>query len=62
MADRRLHRLLDGAQIVPGGSPERFRVVLDIGGRKATFEVTAGSVKNPFALQEMRTFSCPAGL
>lgn len=57
-----LHRLFDGAQIVPGGSPERFRVVLDIGGRKATFEVTAGSVKNPFALQEMRTFSCPAGL
>lgn len=57
-----LHRLFDRASIIPGASPERFRAVLDVGGRKAIFEVTTGSVKNPFALKEMREFSCPAGL
>jgi type VI secretion system protein ImpL len=57
-----LHRLFDNARIVPGGSPERFQATLNVGGRKVSFEVTAGSVKNPFALKEMREFSCPAGL
>lgn len=57
-----LHRLLDGAQIQPGSSPERFTAVLDVGGRTATFEITASSVKNPFRLSELREFNCPAGL
>lgn len=57
-----LHRLFDGGRIEPGASPEHFRVVLDVGGRKAAFEVRTSSVKNPFALAEMRQFACPAGL
>jgi type VI secretion system protein ImpL len=57
-----LHRLFDQARIVPGSSPQSFRATFDVGGRKATFEVTAGSAKNPFALRELREFSCPAGL
>ena len=57
-----LHRLFDKAHIVAGDSPERFRATLDVGGRRVTLEVSAGSVKNPFALQELQTFRCPAGL
>lgn len=57
-----LHRLFDKARIAPGNSPERFQATLDVGGRKVSFEVVAGSVKNPFALKEMREFACPAGL
>jgi type VI secretion system protein ImpL len=57
-----LHRLFDQATILPGDSPERFRAVINVGGRKATFEVTAGSVKNPFRMQELGSFRCPAGL
>ncbi len=57
-----MHRLFDNARIVPGSSSERFQATLNVGGRKVSFEVIAGSVKNPFALKEMREFSCPAGL
>jgi len=57
-----LHRLFDKATIVPGHSPERFQATVDIGGRKVRLEVVSGSVKNPFALREMREFACPAGL
>ncbi len=57
-----LHRLFDAAQIQQGSSPERFTADLDVGGRKVRFEITAASVKNPFRLVELNTFSCPAGL
>jgi type VI secretion system protein ImpL len=57
-----LYRLFDAAQIIPGESPERFKAVFTIGGRKATFEVVASSVKNPLRLSELKTFTCPAGL
>lgn len=57
-----LHRLFDAAQIQQGASPERFTADLEIGGRKVRFEITAASVKNPFRLAELNTFSCPAGL
>ena len=57
-----LFRLFDRLQMTPAGTPERFKVVFDIDGRKATFEVTASSVVNPFQLRELREFSCPASL
>lgn len=57
-----LHRLLDRAEFIAGDSPERFRAVVNVGGRHATFEITASSVKNPFRLKEMREFRCPTGL
>ena len=57
-----LFRLFDRLQIAPAGAPERFRVTFDIDGRKATFEVTASSVVNPFRLRDLAEFSCPTTL
>jgi type VI secretion system protein ImpL len=57
-----LFRLFDNVRIEPGAMPERFRAVFDVDGRKAVFEVTASSVRNPFRLRELTDFSCPAGL
>jgi type VI secretion system protein ImpL len=57
-----LFRLFDQAQMRPSGSPERFQVTFDVGGRKATFEVTTSSVQNPFALPQLAGFSCPGRL
>ncbi|WP_232540158.1 type VI secretion system membrane subunit TssM [Azohydromonas aeria] len=57
-----LFRLFDSVRIDPGGAPERFRATFDIDGRRAVFEVTASSVRNPFRLAELAEFSCPAGL
>ena len=39
-----------------------FRATFDIDGRKAVFEVTASSVRNPFRLRELHDFQCPMGL
>ncbi|MEX8499196.1 type VI secretion system membrane subunit TssM [Leptothrix ochracea] len=57
-----LLRLFDGRRLEPGRAPERFRVVFEFDGRKATFEVTASSVRNPFMLRELSEFSCPNSL
>ena len=57
-----LFRLFDRLQITPAGAPELFRVTFDVDGRKATFEVTASSVVNPFRLRELAEFSCPTTL
>lgn len=57
-----LFRLFDRLQIAPAGAPERFRVTFDVDGRKATFEVTASSVVNPFRLRDLAEFHCPGSL
>ena len=58
-----LFRMFDkAARIEPGNSPEKFRVTFDVDGRKAVFEVTTSSVRNPFVLRELRDFSCPSSL
>ncbi|HNB43694.1 MAG TPA: type VI secretion system membrane subunit TssM [Burkholderiaceae bacterium] len=57
-----LHHLFDRMRIEPGRSPERFRVTFELDGRKAVFEVTASSVRNPLRLRELTEFSCPNGL
>jgi type VI secretion system protein ImpL len=49
-------------QVEPGAAPERFRVTFNVGGRKAVFEVTTSSVRNPFRLRELGEFACPTGL
>jgi type VI secretion system protein ImpL len=56
-----LFRMLDKASVEPGGTPERFRVAFNIDGRKASFEVVASSVQNPFRLRELEQFQCPGG-
>lgn len=57
-----LLRIFDRVRIDPGPSPERFRATFDLDGRKAVFEVTTSSVRNPFKLAELSQFSCPMGL
>ena len=57
-----LHRFFDKAQITPGASPEKFVAAFNFDGRKVAFEVTAGSVQNPFKLRELEEFSCPGRL
>ncbi len=57
-----LFRLFERVNIVPGNSPEKFRATFDVGGRKASFDVTTSSVKNPLRLPELRSFQCPQGL
>ena len=57
-----LFRLFDRVSLQPSGAPEKFTAIFDIDARKAVFEVTAGSVRNPLRLQEMRSFQCPNGL
>ena len=58
-----LFRMFDKAtRIEPGNSPEKFRATFDVDGRKAVFEVTTSSVRNPFTLRELKDFSCPSSL
>jgi type VI secretion system protein ImpL len=57
-----LFRLFDRVSVEPTGAPERFRATFDVDGRKAVFEVTTSSVRNPFRLRELGEFSCPQGL
>jgi type VI secretion system protein ImpL len=56
-----LHRLFDKAQIVPGNSPERLMMILNLDGRRIVLEVTSSSVQNPFRLRQIQEFSCPSG-
>ena len=57
-----LLRMFDRVRIEPGNSPERFRATFDVDGRKAVFDITTSSVRNPFVLRELADFSCPSGL
>jgi type VI secretion system protein ImpL len=57
-----LLRLFERVTIEPTNAPERFRATFDVDGRKAVFEVTASSVRNPFRLRELNEFACPVGL
>jgi len=54
-----LFRLMDHAAVQEGGSPGRFRVTFDVGGRHASFEVQSDSGANPFRLRELEHFDCP---
>ena len=54
-----LFRMFDKLSLVPSGGPERFKVTFNVDNRKATFEVTASSVVNPFKLPELASFGCP---
>jgi type VI secretion system protein ImpL len=49
-------------QVEAGRGSERLRVTFDLDGRKAVFEVTASSVRNPLRLRELADFGCPQGL
>ena len=57
-----LFRIFDRVSFVAGGEREKYRAMFDLDGRKATFDITASSVRNPFRLDELSKFSCPQGL
>ena len=58
-----LLRLFDRVAFEPvANSQVTFRATFDIDGRKAVFEITASSVRNPFRLRELHEFQCPMGL
>ena len=55
-----LLRAVDG-RIAAGAQPDKFRITFN-GGGLAVFELTANSVRNPFTLNALRSFRCPAKL
>jgi type VI secretion system protein ImpL len=57
-----LFRMFDQAQVDPTAQPEKFLVTFNPDGRKAQFEVTTSSVRNPFRLRELEQFQCPGRL
>lgn len=52
-------RLLNAAEVRPTNVSDRTRVVFNVGGRIAIFQMQSGSVLNPFALAALSRFSCP---
>ena len=54
-----LFRLFDMAK-VEGSQTDRYRLIFSFEGRKATFELRATSIRNPFRLRELDQFRCPA--
>lgn len=57
-----LFRMFDNVQISPTPQSEKFIATFNINNKKAQFEVTTSSVQNPFRLQELQDFRCPAKL
>jgi type VI secretion system protein ImpL len=53
-------RLLDAAEIRRTNVADRSRVIFNIGGRIAIFQMQSGSVLNPFTLPALSNFSCPS--
>lgn len=51
-------QLLDSSQVRRGGSPDRFRVMFEVNGYRAEFDVRSDSVINPFFLPELERFRC----
>ncbi|MCF8002687.1 MAG: type VI secretion system membrane subunit TssM [Chromatiaceae bacterium] len=55
-------RLLDRARLRATGQEELFRVTFSLAGLSARFDLRAASVRNPFQLDELRSFRCPERL
>jgi len=52
-------RLLDAAEIRRTNVSDRKRIIFNIAGRIAIFQLQSGSVTNPFALPALSKFNCP---
>ncbi|MDG1282044.1 MAG: type VI secretion system membrane subunit TssM [Pseudorhodobacter sp.] len=52
-------RLLDAASIRRTNVSDKNRVIFNVGGRIAIFQMQSGSSLNPFALPSLGKFSCP---
>ncbi len=57
-----LLRLFDRARVERLAQPEKMVVTFTFDGREISFDVTAGSVQNPYGLDAIRRFQCPRGL
>ncbi|MCB2135304.1 MAG: type VI secretion system membrane subunit TssM [Rhodobacteraceae bacterium] len=53
------YRLLDSAEIRKTNVSDRSRMIFNVGGRIAIFQMQSGTVLNPFALAALSKFSCP---
>ena len=57
-----LFRLFDRFEVQPTAQAEKVIVVMNLEGKRARVEVTAGSVFNPFRMREVQQFRCPSTL
>lgn len=57
-----LLRMFDHVQIESSTQPDKFMAIFEIDGRRAQFEILTSSVHNPFRLNELAQFKCPARL
>ncbi len=57
-----LLRLIGAATVTPSGQPDKLAVSFASPAGKASFEVDANSVRNPFTLTALSSFRCPASL
>ena len=55
-------RLLDAAEVRRTNVSDRSRVIFNIGGRIAVFQLRAGSALNPFTLPALGGFRCPKSM
>jgi type VI secretion system protein ImpL len=55
-------RLLDTAEVRRTNVSDRNRVVFNLGGRIAIFQLRAGSALNPFTSSAITSFKCPSSL
>ncbi|CAM8830421.1 type VI secretion system membrane subunit TssM [Burkholderia pseudomallei] len=54
-----LHRLFDRAGVSGGRGPEQMVARFAVDGKPIVLQVTASSVRNPFRLPQMESFTCP---
>jgi type VI secretion system protein ImpL len=52
-------RMLDAAEVRNTNAPDRKRVIFNIGGRIAIFQMQSASALSPFSLAALSNFSCP---
>ncbi|MFL6645619.1 MAG: type VI secretion IcmF C-terminal domain-containing protein, partial [Paraburkholderia fungorum] len=55
-------RMIDKGVLEPTAQRDRYNLTLDLDGRKVTLELRASSVVNPFNLDALNKFTCPAKL
>ncbi|WP_417689076.1 type VI secretion system membrane subunit TssM [Roseibium sp.] len=55
-------RLLDTAEVRRTNVSDRNRVIFNLGGRIAIFQLRAGSALNPFTITALDNFACPSSL
>ncbi|HEX8592998.1 MAG TPA: type VI secretion system membrane subunit TssM [Pseudomonas sp.] len=55
-------RMMDKGTLQTTAQGERYRLTFDLDGRKATYQLDASSVINPFRRNELQQFRCPVKL